>query len=362
VALAGATALGSAQSTLARRIDGPTDAPIHAPVIPKVTPQAQGHARRVTVRAPTLVERVQTALRKADAGAPVPFPLANLTDDYWYTRYCHALGGDSHVSFCPHGAPVRRPLVVAYGDSHMGQWLPALDLLGRRHGFQVLPLLKDRCSPFDVPMTDGSTAEYTSCYTFRRWAVDQIRRLHPDAVLISSRTAVDRVIAPDATTTWDTGARSTLAAVSDLAPSVSVIGDVPELGQEPADCLTTPGSDLGDCVAHQSQALARSEAMLRRVAADLRLRYVNTRALLCSAGRCPVVVDQTVTYGDSGHLSVTWTRLAAGDLWRLWHPALPATKGLHGDPAVAQGPRTGHGAAHGRDGAVPSHRSIAGSF
>jgi hypothetical protein len=197
-------------------------------------------------------------------------------------------------------------------------------------------------------MSDGSTAEYTSCYTFRRWAVDQIRRLHPDAVLISSRTAVERVLAPDATATWDTGARSTLATVSDLATSVGVIGDVPELGQEPADCLTTPGSDLGDCVAHQSQSLARSEAMLRRVAADFHLRYINARALLCSAGRCPAVVDQTVTYGDFGHLSVTWTRLVAGDLWRLWDPALPAPEGRDGDHAVAEGPRTGHGAARDR--------------
>jgi hypothetical protein len=38
---------------------------------------------------------------------------------------------------------------------------------------------------------------------------------------------------------------------------------------------------------------------------------------VCLRNRCPMVVDQVVTFRDSSHLSVTWVKKVAPDLGRL---------------------------------------------
>ena len=55
-------------------------------------------------------------------------------------------------------------LIVVIGDSHMGQWLPALDT--HRPGVRsprVVPSVKDGCSPYDVTRCAPGGRSYTEC-------------------------------------------------------------------------------------------------------------------------------------------------------------------------------------------------------
>jgi hypothetical protein len=92
------------------------------------------------------------------------------------------------VAICPLGDTSARRTVVAVGDSHIGQWLPALDLLGEQRGFKVIPLIKLSCAPYDVRHAiEEVDGEYTQCTKFRAWAGRKIAGWRPAAVVLVTR-------------------------------------------------------------------------------------------------------------------------------------------------------------------------------
>ena len=54
--------------------------------------------------------------------------------------------------------------------------------------------------------------------------------------------------------------------------------------------------------------------------------YVDTVDLLCVGGRCPLVVDRTMTFMDYSHVSPAWSAALAGDLDRRYVQALRALR------------------------------------
>lgn len=277
---------------------------------------------------PTLAERMADALRAASSADPVPFPLVNLADP---TRgsllgeECRADPAEASTDVCPLGAERARRTMVVLGDSQAGQWLPAIDRLAERSGIRVLPLIKLGCPPFDVPVVDGGGADFWQCTQFREWAHAYIERERPELVVIASEAMSRRLrtaagLALD--TTWARGVESTLRRLTGLDARVVVVADTPDLAFDPVDCLTAPGSRLGDCVGAPHAGLETANALTRRVALDGGAGFVDVLELLCVRGRCPLVVDRTMTFWDYSHVSPMWSAALAGDFETLYRQAL----------------------------------------
>lgn len=143
---------------------------------------------RAAPRAVPVRELLVEALRLADSDAPIPFPLRNLDGlqgDQWTSSIrCYASWEDRSHRICPIGDRQAARTVVVYGNSHAGMWSPALGRLGRRDGYRVIPLVKVGCAPFDVEQKNRG-GPYPECPAFRRWAVREITRLRPDAVVLA---------------------------------------------------------------------------------------------------------------------------------------------------------------------------------
>jgi SGNH domain (fused to AT3 domains) len=107
---------------------------------------------------------------------------------------------------------------------------------------------------------------------------------------------------------------------------VIVLADTPDLAFDPVDCLTDPDSRLGDCVGTPHQGLAAANAITRDVSREAGAGYIDTVALLCRHGRCPTVVDQTMTFMDYSHVSPAWSASLADDFGRLYREALAGLK------------------------------------
>jgi peptidoglycan/LPS O-acetylase OafA/YrhL len=276
-----------------------------------------------TAEAASIPVLVEESVALADDGAPIHFPLANfdgLRDDHWAEAYpCFAAFKDTTAPFCELGDPDATRTVVAFGDSHMGMWLPTLDAMGSSDGFRVVPFVKWACPSVDVPTFAVKGVEGT-CDTFRAWATSQIEGLDPDVILISNRVLPPNLDAEESelVEVWEQGVRSTLQTMSAIAPEVRIFGDVPRVEVDPGDCLSARDSTMATCTL---DATPRSMQGIRatHVAADAEgVPYVNVEPLTCSRWRCPLVVDQTVVYRDDDHISMTWGRRLIDDLrWRL---------------------------------------------
>jgi len=265
---------------------------------------------------------LEQAVRAADAGAPIPPDLPNLRGlkkDVWMTWFtCYLDFDTSRGSICPLGDPAAATTVVAYGDSHLGMWLPALDDLGRRLHFRVVPLIKLGCGPFDAEQWhDG--APMPSCPEFRRWALGEIRRAGPDLVLVGYRGlwAVRPGDGETKAEAWQHGAERTLHELTALAPRVVVLGDIPSVRTGPADCLQAAGASLAGCTVGEDDVALEANALVEGAARRTRADYVDLTSLVCWQHRCPITTLELVVYRDDSHVSLSWARRAANDLGQL---------------------------------------------
>ena len=264
-------------------------------------------------------ELLADSVALAEDGAPIHFPLVNLEglrEDHWAEEYpCYATFVATSSPDCELGDTDADTTVVAFGDSHMGMWLPALDSIGRSDGFRVVPFVKWACTSFDVP-TRESRGQGGTCAEYREWATEQIRALDPDVILLSNRAFPPNldVRSAEMTEVWEQGVRSSLRTMTDIAPTVRVFDDVAKVGVDPADCLSDDDSTMATCTTAASPRSVRGILATRKAAAEVGVPLVNVAALTCIEQQCPLVVDQTVVYRDDDHISMTWAERLTGEV------------------------------------------------
>jgi peptidoglycan/LPS O-acetylase OafA/YrhL len=270
---------------------------------------------------PPIRKRLAAALRLVDAEAPIPFPLVNLEglerDAWHYAFRCYSSWGEGGHRICPLGDTHAKRTVVVYGDSHAAMWLTALDAVGEAEGFRVIPLVKVGCGPFDVVQWHRK-APFPDCPPYRTWALDKIREIRPDVVLLGYRGLLG--VHPDAGETegeaWADGVSASVRRLERLTPEVTLMSDVATLDFGPGDCLTDPDATMASCVGTEESKVRRANRITRRAAEALGARFVDVTDLVCLRHRCPMVVDHLVTFRDGSHLSVTYVNSLAADLGR----------------------------------------------
>ncbi|MFT4287529.1 acyltransferase family protein [Nocardioides sp.] len=284
------------------------------------------HSEALTPPDPADIEgSLARAVGFAREGAPLPaVDLDEHEQDVWRTDFdCYAGFEDSSTRLCDYGDTAADELVVVYGDSHAGMWLPALDELGKTQHFRVVPLIKSSCAPFDVPQTLGGKP-YPSCAEFYDWAIAEIAELHPAAVVVGYRGLYQVQAAADVRDeVWSTGVTATAQALTAAAPTVVVLADLPQRALPAADCLSTPGADQLTCLAPIAGNGIVSNPLTAAALDGTGARFVDPRPLVCAAGVCPLVVGDQVVYYDDDHVTASWARLVAPALGGLIGPLLP---------------------------------------
>jgi hypothetical protein len=146
-----------------------------------------------------------------------------------------------------------------------------------------------------------------NCAIWYRWALGQVRRLQPRAIVVSQF--------------WSSWGRGGVAAVAreirDLVPltqRLAVIEDPPARPRAALDCLLARGATLGSCAFRVTPAEAAAYSSLRREALAARAAYVPTLRWFCARGLCPTVIGTIITYRDTTHITTTYARLLAGPL------------------------------------------------
>ena len=212
-----------------------------------------------------------------------------LSEDLWNNRYdCSATHDESQADLCPVGAPDGDRLIVVIGDSHMGQWLPALDTIGQESGYRVLPLVKYGCAPYDVPLRTGGRS-YTECQDFRDWALQQVTQLQPDVVVIGGRGLQGNMVVPagERPGVWTAGVTGTIRTLASLTGRLIVVGDVPALDVDPIGCLTDARATMATCTTPVDPRTPEANRLTSAAARGAGVRFADLSDLACLRGRCP---------------------------------------------------------------------------
>jgi peptidoglycan/LPS O-acetylase OafA/YrhL len=253
-------------------------------------------------------------------GGPVPAnlvpPLAAVGDDepVIYRDGCHASQEATRPKRCVYGDPGSAVTVALFGDSHAGQWFPALEALARANDWRLLSFTKSACTSADATVYHGTFKRaYTECDEWRARVFDLLDAERPDLVIISNSSynlwndgsPVSFADRPDL---WAAAMDRTLARVGRSAGAVVVIGNTPKQAADPPVCLSAHLHDSLACATPRSKAVdaARTEAD-RAAASRAGATFVDPTPWLCSADTCPVVRGRYLVFRDTHHLTTTFS-------------------------------------------------------
>jgi hypothetical protein len=232
--------------------------------------------------------------------------------DIYHGRCDHF--GRAELVPCVYGDTTSARSVVLVGDSHAGQWFPALRAAAERAGVRLVVLTLSRC-----PMVDGPPEFsvrlgrlYPECNAWRRSALEYVARLRPGAVFAASASDYHR--SPEA---WETGTRSVLEALRAGAARVVLVLDPPRAVVDVPACVARaawrPGTALDpDCRPRGDPAAARmAEAQARAARAVPGVESLALRDSVCDVGACGPARDGVLRYRDADHLSPAFARTFA---------------------------------------------------
>ncbi|HEX8471401.1 MAG TPA: SGNH hydrolase domain-containing protein, partial [Brevundimonas sp.] len=78
---------------------------------------------------------------------------------------------------------------MLFGDSHAAQWFTPVAAFATSQDAVLTTVLKSSCPPAAVDVVSSRLRRiFTECLTWRVAALEQIRALHPDLVIISEHS------------------------------------------------------------------------------------------------------------------------------------------------------------------------------
>jgi peptidoglycan/LPS O-acetylase OafA/YrhL len=197
---------------------------------------------------------------------------------------------------CEYGDLTSDKSIVLYGDSHAAQWLPALDIIGKKRGIKIVSLTKSACPSAEVIKKPSSQYDVDDCQAFRDSSIQRIQKTKPLAVILAGMQPFNAPYSEEsARNWWLQGEKIVFNRIKDVTNFSIYVTDTP-----------LPRVDIPDClVAGRGAACDTARPISAEVAPGL--IPINPTPWLC-AKTCPAVVDGIIAYRDQSHITVAMSK------------------------------------------------------
>ncbi len=244
---------------------------------------------------------------------------------------CDPLGNPAYVAKptpCVLGATTSTKVVVMFGDSNAGNWLPAINYAMTKLGYKLLAFVYPGCSSqIPAPGTTPSPTPSASCKTYHSKLSAAIIAVHPLA-LISAQLGMDGGGANSAAwTTYGNGWKYTFDLLSNNNKSIKryIMQTTPNMngstnmatciGVHPTQVVTTCSPSYFPSANYQwnyQQYINRDLAAAPIAGATL----ISTYKWFCQYGQpgrnyCPSIVKSYLVYVDQDHISIAYMNYIA---------------------------------------------------
>lgn len=192
--------------------------------------------------------------------------------------------------------------LVILGDSHADDLeLPIMYALGSY--FSIYSFSKPHCM-VGTQTTDFSGQPDKDCVKWKAFYLEKIKRIKPDVIMV-----IDNPASP----LWVSGKRISSIHTSMISHSESFIqlnkltkkivyfGVWPGLKQSLQDCVSS-NYEIGNCYSLKSN-FEDYRASQKALVTSIGGSYLDTAPWFCANGICPPVIQNTVVYTDTEHLS-----------------------------------------------------------
>ena len=260
------------------------------------------------VKAVPVPTAVATAVAAALSQAPIPHAtspsLAVAATDHVDLGACSAYRMLTS-KICNYGDHKGTRTVVIFGNSHSVMWVPAIAKLAKFEHLRFYPVVKEACGYDTYTDVVPGLSPKNQCTQWYHWALTQIKRLHPDVIIMASYTA---------TRYWLAGETTAITQLKPLAPRFILLSDTPTI-PSPANCLTTTGATQKSCLWPESDKVRTHDTQSAAIAAAARVQYLDITNFFCNAASlCPSVINGLIPYYDGAHLTPQYSTYLASAL------------------------------------------------
>lgn len=193
------------------------------------------------------------------------------------------------------------------GNSHAGQWQPALEKIASENGWQMDTYIIGACLPISVQNPDGTADGSPTCEELEEETTERLASEGYDGIVMAM---------------FDEAEDSTEAQYSRLldewtaaGPDVLVIRDTPAPWtpeNEMPDCIAANPGDFGACAGTPEEWIYPDLLFDAAAASDNpQISTVDLNPLMCTEDSCPAVIGGVIVLCDYNHLSATFAETLA---------------------------------------------------
>lgn len=247
-----------------------------------------------------------------DPGTP-PAPAFVALPEDWASiedARCRYSPRDEELQICASRTarpPARRLVVI--GNSHMQQYIAALEPVAAQRNWQLITMLEEAC-PFTAE-TD-TDARYRSCVDWNAAAAEEIRALRPDAVLTLATKDVRAGLSEHTPRGYVAQWRN----MDEAGIPVLAIRDNPRYDFAPSKCVAAYGMDAPRCGTPRAEIIKPTPPYADLPGVPPNVRFLDFTDYFCEPERCPPVVGNVLVYLDDNHVTATFMTTLAPILGR----------------------------------------------
>ncbi|MGP5073623.1 acyltransferase family protein [Arthrobacter rhombi] len=210
---------------------------------------------------------------------------------------------------CVYGQGSRNIALV--GNSHAGQWLPALQKIAADRDFRITTFLASSCAPLDADLELGEKAQ-SGC---RAWGQRMLKATSGgkfDLVIVSARNVHGVAGSSEASFQLDleAGYSGLLQSWQKQKTNVLVLHDTPfpqDTIKSIPDCLADDDRTVEECSGDAAAWIPEDPLYAAAKKGGSTIHTADLNAHICRPERCYGANGGVVTYFDGSHLSATYS-------------------------------------------------------
>ncbi len=257
-----------------------------------------------TTSGPLTPDPVQAAQDKSDAYAAGPSK-----------KHCFSELPSFRQVTCTFGDPHATTSVALVGNSHAGQWLPALEALAREQHWKLTTYLISQCALSDVAQRFDTAAQSRACLDWVHTTTRRIAAGGFDLVVMTNRISVTTVGSSnkdDNQLGYRHGYEVVLRALAAARRPVVTIRDTPAPSKSIPDCLASHPGNYAACDGTRADWLPDEPVIAAvRAVADPQISVADLTNYICRGQTCPAAVGGVPVYFDGSHLTATYATTLA---------------------------------------------------
>lgn len=233
-----------------------------------------------------------------------------------YADDCFAAQRDNYDRrpVCSYGNDKGKIKVALVGNSHAGQWVPAVKAIAEKRGWKLDTYLISRCAVMGERQAFDEKASVDACAEYSNWTTDQIDKKDYDLVISSSRQslAIEGKDFAGSELPAKQAFENTLTDWKDAGAQVVVIKDTPfpgnAVGNLP-DCVAEHEQDLSKCSGPANEWIPMDPQFdAVNDLGDPKIVAVSMNDKFCREETCYGVIGGVVAYWDHSHISNTMAK------------------------------------------------------